>query len=212
MEFLRNSPIKRKLTLLTMLTSGVALLLAAIAFIVFEAIDFRHALVEEVTTTAEMTGYNSSAALSFNEPASAEQALKSLGTHGPIVSAAIYDHEGQLFVSYQNANAREKFVPPPIEHNVHHFNENSVEVFRDIIFDNERVGTIYICHSLDEFWKRLWRYIFVVLLVMATASAVAYLLSNQLQAFISRPISHLSSVVGSVAFRKDYSLRALKEN
>ncbi len=161
MEFLRNSPIKRKLTLLTMLTSGVALLLAAIAFIVFEAIDFRHALVEEVTTTAEMTGYNSSAALSFNEPASAEQALKSLGTHGPIVSAAIYDHEGQLFVSYQNANAREKFVPPPIEHNVHHFNENSVEVFRDIIFDNERVGTIYICHSLDEFWKRLWRYIFV---------------------------------------------------
>jgi PAS domain S-box-containing protein len=157
-----------------------------------------------------MIGYNSAAALSFDDPDSAKTTLKSLTARSFITAAAVYDENGKLFAKYQGPSFHGTFTPPPIERERTHFGAQNLEVFRDITLDGDYIGTVYLCNDLSEFHSRWWRYSGVVLLEIAAASLVAYLLSKQLQRFISGPISHLAEVARSVAKGKDYSVRAEK--
>ena len=59
--------IKRKLTLLMMLTSSAVLLLACSAFVAYELITFRQTLTRDLSTLAEIIGTNSKVALAFND-------------------------------------------------------------------------------------------------------------------------------------------------
>ena len=75
---LRDLPIRRKLTVITMVTTGFTLALACAAFTVYDQLAQRRDLESELTSTARMIGYNSSSALSFNDAASATETLRSL--------------------------------------------------------------------------------------------------------------------------------------
>src|SRR5688572_8776196 len=100
-----------------MLTSGVALLLACAAFVGYERLVFRDAIVDELSTTAAIVGDNSAAALAFDDPASAYQTLKSLNTHPHVLGAALYDRNGKQFVGYRGTRATQGFTAPPAEDN-----------------------------------------------------------------------------------------------
>ncbi len=63
MRSLRNVPVTRKLTFISMLTSSVALLLASAAIIGFQLVNFREGMLHESLTTATIVGDNSAAAL-----------------------------------------------------------------------------------------------------------------------------------------------------
>ena len=60
---LQNLSIKRKLTLITMLTSSAALVLSALSFLIYDLVSFRHLLIQDLMTQAEIIGYNSAGAM-----------------------------------------------------------------------------------------------------------------------------------------------------
>jgi two-component system, NtrC family, sensor kinase len=206
----RNTSIRRKLTVITLLTSGVSLLLACLAFMTYEIIGFRSGMVEDLSSTAAMVADNGSAALTFNDPASAAQTLKSLRAHSHIVAAAIYDAQGQAFAVYR----REPFLafrPPPVEADGPRFDRDNLHLFHAIDLAGERVGTVFILSDLGEMYGRLRQYAMIVILVLALASIVTYLMVRKLQGTISGPIDHLTGIMGTVARREDYSVRATKQ-
>ncbi len=86
----RDVSIKRKLTLIIMLTSSVALLLAGTAFGTYELIMFRRAMTSHLLTLAEIIGANNTAALAFNDQSAARETLTALSAEPHIVSATIY--------------------------------------------------------------------------------------------------------------------------
>ncbi|MGH9567594.1 MAG: hypothetical protein ACRD4I_16580, partial [Candidatus Angelobacter sp.] len=55
-----------RLTLVTMLVSGVALVLACAAFIAYDQISMRDSITEELSAQAQIVGANSASALTFN--------------------------------------------------------------------------------------------------------------------------------------------------
>jgi len=63
MRLLRNVSLKRKLMIIIMLTSGVALLLACVAFVYYERNTFRESMVRDLTFKADVIGSQSTAAL-----------------------------------------------------------------------------------------------------------------------------------------------------
>ncbi len=67
--------IKGKLLLLALLTSGIAILFASGIFITAEMMFARRALVQELSTTAEIIGANSTAAIVFDDGPAAEEIL-----------------------------------------------------------------------------------------------------------------------------------------
>ena len=95
MLFLRRIPIKQKLTVIIMLTSGVALLLACIAFVSYDQVTFRREMAAELSVLTDMFDDNVASGLTFNEFKSVEQTLVSLKAHPHILAAAVYDKAGE---------------------------------------------------------------------------------------------------------------------
>jgi len=209
MPLFRDIPIKRKLTLIILLTSAVALLLACGAFVTYEQIAFRNTMVRDFSITAEMIGFNSAAALSFNDASAAEQTLKGLSAHPHIVAACIYDTRGQVFATYQR-DPNAKFQWPPAQSGREQFGRDSLELFRQITIAGETAGAIYLRSDLDEMRTRLERYALIAAAVMVAASLIALLLGSKLQRVISEPIAQLASIAGRIASEKDYSVRATR--
>src|SRR5688572_11856837 len=120
MRFLRNLPIKRKLTVIIMLTSGVALLLACLAFVIYEQVTFRRTMAAELSVLTDMLDDNVAAGLTFNDSKSIETALNSLNAHEHILAAAVFDRSGKQVAKYQRKDLADIFpIPPPRETGTH---------------------------------------------------------------------------------------------
>jgi len=211
MRLLRNMPIKRKLVVINTFTSGVALLLACIAFMAYDLVVFRESIIEDLSTTAEIVGANSAAALAFNDAESAEQTLRSLQKHPHIIGAALYGSDAKVFARYQRPGRTPRELPPLRAADAHWFGPDSLELVQRFKVAGEAAGAVYIYSDLSELNAQMRRSILIVALVLVTACAVAFLLSAGLQASISGPISHLGQVVNTVSIEKNYGVRARKQ-
>lgn len=212
MNFLRQLPIKRKLTLITMLTSGVALVVACLALATYEQINIRRRLISDLATTAAMTGANSTAGLTFNDATAVEQTLKSLAAQPRIVRACVYGKEGRPFAEYQRATETRSLLAPPARAEGHRFTTISLELFQPISLDGEVIGTIFLESDLQEIRASLWRFVIVLIVLLVVCSFVALLVVARLQRIISRPIADLARTAARVADERDYSVRAVKES
>src|ERR1700704_2956507 len=96
----QDNSIIRRLTWMNMLVSGAALLLACTAFIGYDKLTFRDAMVRNLSTEAQIIGSNSVSALLFNDPQSGENTLSALKAAHNVLSAGIYTPDGRLFASY----------------------------------------------------------------------------------------------------------------
>lgn len=207
--WLRDLPIRHKVTFITMVTSVLALLVASVAFVAYEHASFRDVTLTDVETTAAVVADGSSAALTFNDPASATQTLKSLSVHRHIVGAAIYGPKGEVFATYQRPGAV-PFHAPRFEAEGYWFGAEALSLFRPITLAGERVGTVYLQSDLSEMHARVRRYEVTMLLIVAGALAIAWLLAARLQRVISRPVAHLAAAVTLVTTEKNYGVRAIK--
>src|SRR5271170_3157628 len=100
MSRFRNASISWKLTWMNMLVSGAALLLAGVIFFAYDFFTFRQAIVQNLSTQAQMIGSNSASALTFSDPQAAESTLAALRAAPNVVSAVIYSSDGRPFASY----------------------------------------------------------------------------------------------------------------
>ena len=207
---LADVPLKRKLTVISMLSSGVALLLACTAFVTYELITFKEALVADMYSHGALIGHNSAAALLFDDPVSAERTLASFSTQPQVLGAALYDRNGRLFAAYAAPAAKVPFAPPSTTTAGYRFDGDRLELFYEFDVAGEPAGTVYIEADTESVGARLARYGLIGLLVLLVASGVAFLLATRLQRTISEPISALAAVVNEVRSAHDYSIRAAK--
>lgn len=209
----RDLPIKHKLTGLSILASGSALVLACVAFVVYDGWTFRDALVQSVSSQAKIVGYNSAASLLFGDPRSAIETLSALSAESNVISAGVYTTERKLFASYlrDRKGASDNTVLPvfsPEEPDGHRFEANRLELWRSIIFRNEAVGTVVIRADLDVLGTRRTRYIGIAAVVLLISTLGAMVVSLTFQRTISQPILNLAATARTVSQDKDFSVRA----
>lgn len=204
----RDQPVERKLTLLGMVTCGLALLLAGAAFLVYDMISFRRTMVSDLTTLSEVLGANSTAALTFNIAEDAEEVLSALRAKEHVVYACVYAADGQPFALYARDDTTGTFVPPSDAPVGHRFDRHFLRMATPIELDGEVVGTIFLQADLQEMQERVRRYALIVVVFILLSSLAAMLLSRKLQHFISDPILDLLGIVRRVSETKDYTLRA----
>ncbi|MDB6167460.1 MAG: sensor signal transduction histidine kinase [Verrucomicrobia bacterium] len=211
LDSLRDLPIKRKLTAITLVTSTVSLLLACALFVAYEQVNYRRQMVRDLDTTAHMIGFNSASALAFDDPNSAEETLKGVSAEPHIIAACIYRPDGRVFATYQHPGAATPVWPTPQPDN-EAFDADALNLFRSIESGGETIGTIYLRSDLTEFAARWVRYGFITLAVLVATMLVAWLLASRLQRVVSEPVSQLAAIAARVAAGNDYSARAVKRS
>src|SRR5476649_1838799 len=98
---LRHSrSISKKLTVMNMLVSAAALLLACAAFFAYDQFTFRQGLVRTLSAQAQIIGSNSVSALTFNDPQSAANTLSALKSSLNTVSAGVFTSDKRPFAQY----------------------------------------------------------------------------------------------------------------
>jgi PAS domain S-box-containing protein len=206
---LGDLPIKRKLMVVILLTSSVALLLMGSALIVYERITFRHALTANMSVLAQIIGTNSTAALAFDDPKNAREILAALLAENQVREAAIYDQNGQIFASFPDGAPLTEFPKQPGPDG-YKFDRAHLVMFEPILQQGTRLGTIYLQADLSELYSRFRVYGTLLLLVGACSFGGAVALSAALQRRISLPILELARVATAVSQRQDYSVRGTK--
>ncbi len=209
MQALRDLPIRQKLVLIVVLSTGGALLLASAGLIVSDLRRFHAEMLRDLSSLAEVIAMNSTAALSFDDEEAADETLSSLKASPPIDAASIYDEKGELFGRYVREGVDRKLPTLPGQDG-HLFTEGHLRLFRPVSLDGQRLGTVYLESSLKPMYNRLKTQAATVFLVFCVSGAFSVLLSARLQRLISRPILHLAETAKAVSEGQDYSIRAAK--
>ncbi len=101
MNWMRNRlPIKRKLTLVILLTCSAVLLLACGGLAAFELFEFRRAMVRDMTVLTDVLARNTQASLAFQDESSAHETLLALRAEPYVISACVYAVDGSRFADY----------------------------------------------------------------------------------------------------------------
>src|SRR6185437_14491445 len=100
-----RSSISRRLTLMNLLVSASALLLASIGFLAYDQYTFREGLVRNLSAQAQIIGSNSASAITFNDPQAADNTLSALRSFPNIISAGIVLQDGHLFAYFPHKAA-----------------------------------------------------------------------------------------------------------
>ena len=218
---LRNLSIRRKLTLIVLVTSGVAVLLASALFLANDYFAFRAQMVRDLETTAQGLGLLAYPALAADTTTSrvAEQArdafvqiISSLRAYPSIEDAAIFDASGQVVGWHQRNVLLARPAPPFSSHGWHVFGRRGLELYQRVTTPEGRyVGTIYLRSGMAPLGERLQTDALILAAATAFSLLASLLLASRLQKLISRPILHLAEVESRVSRERDYSLRAVKE-
>ncbi len=212
MQFFRDLSIRRKLSTVTLITTGAAVVLMGALFALHGRYVSTTRLASGLQTLGDIIGYNTTAALAFFDQAGAEESLASLQAEPHVIGAAIYDAQGEVFATYTREGEDGEFQPPQPRPTSVNFNDDYVDVFREISENGDVVSTVLIRSDLGIVTEYMYSGGIIVGGIMVLSIIMAYLLSRLLQRFITAPIVHLDHVAREVSERQDYSLRATKEN
>ena len=100
MGFFDDFSIKRKLNLIIMLTSSVALILACTVFLAYDRYTYKPSVHRELETLADVNAASSRDAIGDNLPGAALEALQTIRSQGNVLSAAIIRADGEILASY----------------------------------------------------------------------------------------------------------------
>jgi signal transduction histidine kinase/DNA-binding response OmpR family regulator len=219
---LRNLSIRRKLTLIVLVTSGFAVILASTGFLAWDYFLFRNQMVANLETTAEGLGLLAYPALDLQRAPSGvatqarqelESILLSLRAHANVQEACIFAADGAVVARQMRGLDFDR--PPPVfsGDQWHAFREQGLELYHRVttVPDGRFVGVVYLRSSTRELAARLQRYIGILAVVTIISLLASLLLASRLQQVISRPILHLAETEERVSRERDYSVRALKE-
>jgi len=208
---LQNLSIKRKLTLITMLTSSIALILSSVSFLIYDLVSFRNLLSQDLMTQAEIIGYNSAGAMEFKDEPAATATLSALTAKEDIVTAVLYKPDGKIFAHYFRGNAAfSGFLPIHLQKKGSRFEGGYLEVFQEVTLNGEHVGTLFLQSDMRQWSLRAKRYANILIIFVLVSGLFALFVSSKLQGLISKPILHLEDTMRMVSSNKNYAVRAVK--
>ncbi len=203
-----HSSVRRKVLVIVLVTTFVALLVSAIALLSYEARGYREFLLSDVTTQADILSRTAAPAVAFNDRAAATATLAMMSSRPAVEAAAIYTANGELFASYrQNGNTRA--FPDSAEPRAARVEDGGMTVFHPIVENNQRLGTVYL-RAKYELADRVVDYLLILGGVMLASLAVAALVSLWLQGSVTGPILAVTNVARRIVENRDFNLRAAK--
>ncbi len=204
----RHLSIKTKLISIQLITTFFVLVLFVGFFLFIQYRQAEEASTGRLSALAEILGSNSVAALMFFDNDAAEDVLESLTTQTDILNAIIYDHNGQLFATYDKPGvpafpfADVSDASPVVDPEYFIFTQK-------IVFDKLTVG--WIALRLDSSYKKhqLIGALRQSLFIFMVGLFLAALLSIRVQKSISDSILSLAKITQEVRETGNYSLRVV---
>jgi signal transduction histidine kinase/ActR/RegA family two-component response regulator len=203
--------IRTKLVTIVMSTTLAALAVSVGTVVAYDLRGYQHALLNDLSTQAELVGHMTAAALSFDDPRLARENLALLRSRPTLRAAAIYDEHGALFASYLAPGENHAFPLHPEKDGKRtrsYIREgDELVLFKPIVENGDMLGTVYL-RSSNLLVSRVRDYLLICIGTTLLALLTAYLLARRLGHTITTPIDAITNIARDVVEKRDYSRRA----
>lgn len=206
---LKDWPISTKLRLIITAACVVMIGLSGCAFVAFQWLQLRAAMLDGQIVRAEILAQNVTAALAFDDPADARQVLQSLRADPNTITCVIFQSDGRVFTSYRRPGAGSAEVQP-LPDGQHRFDAGQLAVRVPVRINGRGFGSVEVVESLAQLQRRIQLSMLGMFILTVLGSGAAYLLAGRFQRWVSAPILRLARVAHAVAERSDYTVRASK--
>ncbi len=200
--------IRQKLAALLMVTSSIVLVVASLAYLTWDYFRFRADMRTDLATQAELVLDNTAAAVTFNDPEGAREALEMLSINSHVRQACLYSGTGALFTEVRfDVPSTEAPCPPSVTPGAR-FTGTRLEVIEQLTRGRSTGGKVLLVSDLEASASRLQTQGAAVAAILVGGLLLSFLLSFSLQRIVARPIASLAGTAREIADRGDYSLRA----
>ena len=210
-----RSGLSQKLTIISVLTTGSALLLVFVAFAVASILSHTSEERKQLTSLADVIGANSVASLLYADRPTAEQALAALAVKSDITRAALFDRDGKLFASYPalrelapaaldaprlrqlaSGELAERDGPPwaPL-----------LRLYRPVRVRQHVIGAVMIEAGQASLWLGILRNLGITAVATASSFGLALVLSARFREGIAAPIAQLIAAADKVSSSQTYA-------
>ena len=207
MPVFARAPIRTKIRIIVMATVGLALALASLAFVSFEVLAYRRALVRELNVMANLVEASGTAALTFDDETLATAALKPLEGNHDIEAACLFTDKGNRLASYLKEGGPHAPLPDRPGPDRQTFSHRRLVLVRPLNLKEQRVGTLYLLADLSGLYPQLAWAAAIGVAIALVAFAAALALSDPLQRGLTAPLLELVSTARYVTASHDYGLR-----
>jgi len=188
--FLGSASLRAKIMGITVVSTTLSLVLAALVLVHNERTTFPKVMVGNLSNLAQVLGTNAMAALTFNDVSSAESILETLKTNPHILGACFYDTKGQPFAQFRPVGmAKGNF--PPVEGDGFRIADGKVTLFHQVRMVEDLKGTLYIESDMKEMNDRMMGYSKTMGLVLLVSLIVAFGVAAVLQKQVSGPLTEI---------------------
>lgn len=190
----RDMPIRRKLMLVGLLTTGFALFTVSSLLIARGWGLWHERTASEMTILANIVGGNATPALLFDDRDSAASLLAGLEARPDIVSAVIHDNLNLEFARFDRPGPARTTKRP-------------LEITQPIQLEGEPLGTITLVSDLRGLFGNIMRDTIAILITSVVMFVLVGLLFARLHKVIVDPIRELAEGMQAVSARQDYDVR-----
>jgi diguanylate cyclase (GGDEF)-like protein len=172
---------------LSLLSSGLALVIAFILLMVHQYVVGRALLIEEIQTEATIIGANSAAALVFNDPKAAQETINVVRLTPRVVGGGLYRADGLRLAAASDGTW---LSPASLDGD----GAPSATVYglaggflrEDVRVEGTKVGTLLLRVSFSGLYWRMMEYAVGVLGIAGVALTLAYRLTSRLRHRMAR--------------------------
>lgn len=169
-------------------------------------------LITQSRLQAKLIGQISAAGISFEQKDSVNELLASLKVSPNILAATIlkrdeFTQELSVFATFGKAISVDHFNSV-IDQSQINLSQEQTHIFEPISLDGSIIGYTVLTVDLKDLQNQVLSSIFLTLVAVVSALAIAFYISNIAQKALTKPVEMLTDTTSKVASNQDYSLRA----
>jgi len=211
---LRDVSIKRKIVLIAMLTTLVALLLTTTAYVANEVVSARRQLRENMGGTSALMANACTVAVSFDDEKSATDMLATLQAKPWISAAHVYRKDGKRFAQYLAAGQ----AAMPEDAEIEALDRTTTDAWllkgayahywRPIVLNKEQIGVVHIAADTAPMAARIRQQGLIAAGALLAAALLALAFATRLQRAVSAPVLNMLDTMDTVTRSGNYATRA----
>jgi signal transduction histidine kinase/ActR/RegA family two-component response regulator len=214
-----RSSLNHKLTIISLLSTGMALLVVFVAFAVTSVLNHRKDEGMQLSSFAGVVGTNSVDALLFNDRTLARNTLGALKAKEEISRAILYDRNGKPFARYVAPGEPEGgAADAPLasldddalaEANLQgsRFWLPRMRLYRPVMNSSVQIGVVMIEADLVAMWLDIFKSLGVIGAAMCGSLLVSLVLAARFKRSIADPVTKLINAAQKVSASQNYTLR-----
>src|SRR5215475_1985914 len=183
--------LRQRVLLLTMITTGVGLILGSAGYLVYDLRTARDQKLAQLELTADLISTNAVASLEFDDPGGAAGYLGALKARAGFRGGVLYTATGRILATYAPDGI--EFSPPPRGEDGASWEPKRLKLTSPVMLGDKRLGTVYLESDLTDLHVRTKRIETLTAEVFAGMLLLVYLITSFLVRSITRPIEQLAA-------------------